>query len=67
MRKKEGRVKIQNIDNNSERANEYAEEERKKSFFFMKQIPDFLTGRIRWRRRRKKCIRAKHIYIDIDY
>ncbi len=36
MRKKEGRVKIQNIDNNSERANDYAEKERKKLFFFYK-------------------------------
>lgn len=52
MRKKEGRVKIQNINHNSERKNEYAEKERlKKSFFLFyefkeKQIPDFLTGRI---------------------
>ncbi len=35
MRKKEGRVKIQNIDNNSERANEYAEKERKKNHSFL--------------------------------
>jgi hypothetical protein len=30
MRKKEGRVKIQMIDNNNERANEYAKKERRK-------------------------------------
>jgi hypothetical protein len=55
-RKKEGRVNEQIIDNNSERANEYAEKERffirkRKSFFFLsiqkqKQISDFLTGKI---------------------
>jgi len=43
MRKKEGRVKIQNIDNNSERENEYAEKERKKiiiSFYEFKTKTD---------------------------